>query len=212
MSHLDVEQTIERWLPLMPGWCTPEKGKRMAALARGASLCVELGVFGGRSLVSIALGLRYQSIALALRDQPSNCGRVDGIDPFTATAALEGTNDPANDQWWSRLDYEAIARAAQEAIYKLELMPYAHLVRMTSQEAVGFYADGAIDLLHADSNHSPEVSTWEVEHWAPKLKSGGIWIADDTNWPSTASAQKRLSDMGFQKTEEHGTWAVYRAP
>lgn len=204
MSHLDVDQTIERELPRLPGWCTPAKGKRMAALARGASLCVELGVFGGRSLVSIALALRA--------DQVPEYGRVDGIDPFTATAALEGTNDPANDQWWSKLDYEAIARVAQEALYRLELMPYARLVRMRSRDVVGFYGDGTIDLLHQDSNHSEEVSCEEVALWAPKLRSGGHWIFDDTDWPTTKKAQLNLEALGFRELEDHGGWKVYRKP
>jgi len=201
MSHTDVEQIIERELPRMPGWCTPEKGKRMAALARGTTLCVELGVFGGRSLVSIAL---------ALRDEQAPCTRVDGIDPFTATAALEGTNDPANDQWWSKLDYDAIARTAQEALYRLELLPYAHLIRMCSRDVVGFYGDGTIDLLHQDSNHSEEVSCEEVAFWSPKLRSGGYWIFDDTDWPSTKKAQSALEELGFKELEDHGGWKVYR--
>ena len=201
MSQIDVEQIIDQELPRLPGWCTPEKGKRMAALARGSHLCVELGVFGGRSLVSIAL---------ALRDQPSEFGRVDGIDPFTATAALEGTNDPANDQWWSRLNYEAIARVAQEALYRLELMPYARLVRMYSRDVVEFYGDGTIDLLHQDSNHSEEVSCEEVTLWAPKIRTGGYWLADDVNWPTTQRAQRVLTDSGFERIEDHETWAVFR--
>lgn len=201
MSQIEVDEAIERVLPTLPGWCTPEKGKRMAAFARGASLCVELGVFGGRSLVSIAL---------ALRDQPSYNGRVDGIDPFTKEAALEGTNDPANDQWWAKLDYEDIARTAQETLYRLRLVQYAHLVRMCSREVVRFYGNGTIDLLHQDSNHSEEVSCLEVALWAPKLRSGGRWIFDDTDWPTTKKAQGSLEALGFDELEDHGGWKVYR--
>lgn len=203
MSQADVEAIIERELPDLPGWCTPEKGKRMAELARGAWLCVELGVFGGRSLVSMALGLR---------DSPNECSRIDGIDPYMASASLEGTNAPENDQWWSKLDYEAIARVAQEALYRLELMPYARLIRMRSRDVVGFYGDGTIDLLHQDSNHSEEVSCGEVALWAPKLGSGGHWIFDDTDWPSTKKAQRALEELGFNELEDHGGWKVYRKP
>lgn len=201
MSPADIEAIIERELPLMPGWCTPAKGKRMAELARGAKLCVELGVFGGRSLVAVALTLRCFEL-----------GRVDGIDPYTAVAALEGHNDPANDEWWGKLDYEAVARTAQEALYRLDLVQHARIIRMRSQDVVGFYEDGTVDLLHQDANHAEETSCEEVTLWAPKIRAGGLWVMDDVDWDSTEPAQKRLSDLGFTCIEKHDTWAVYRAP
>lgn len=194
-----VEATIDVTLPVLPGWCTQEKGKRMAALATGASLCVELGVFGGRGLVALALPLREQGF-----------GRVHGIDPYTPAAALEGTNDPANEEWWGKLDYEGIFRVAQSAIDNVGLHNFAQIVRMLSREAVRSYADGSIDVLHQDSNHSEEVSCEEVSLWTPKVRVGGYWIFDDTNWPSTRRAQQALVAAGFEQLEDHGSWKVYR--
>ena len=198
-ASAEVEATIDATLPTMPGWCTPEKGKRMAALATGASLCVELGVFGGRGLVALALPLLEQGF-----------GRVHGIDPYTAQAALEGTNDPANDEWWSHLDYEAIARSAQGTIGRLGLVNFAQLVLLSSREAAPSYVDGIIDVLHQDSNHSEEVSCEEVSLWASKVRVGGYWIFDDTNWSTTNKAQQALAAAGYEQLEDHGSWKVYR--
>jgi len=201
MSQTDVDEIIERELLGLSGWCTIEKAKRMSELARGANLCVELGVFGSRGLCAISLALKDQGF-----------GRADGIDPYTPDAALEGTNDPANDEWWSGLDYETIARTAQEALYRLELMPYARLVRMLSREAVGFYDDGTIDVLHLDANHAEETSREDVALWAPKIRPGGYWIFDDTNWESTKKAQHELEALGRIELEDHESWKVYRRP
>lgn len=202
MDHVvNVGEIIERELGLLPGWCSNEKGKRMAELTRGSKLCVELGVFGGRGLVSIALALGDQGF-----------GRAHGIDPFTPSASLEGANDPANDEWWSNLDYEAVARSAQTALYNLALVPYAQIIRMRSLDVVGFYPNAALDLLHQDSNHSEKVSCEEIARWAPKMKKGGYWIADDTNWPTMQKAQRELRAAGFVELEDHETWKVYRAP
>lgn len=198
MTQSEVEALIERELPHMPGWCTPQKGKRMAELTRNSKLCVELGVFGGRSLVSIACALAAQGF-----------GRVDGVDPFTPAAALEGTNDPQNAEWWDHLDFEAVARVAQESLYRFKLMPYARLVRMHSLDVVNFYEDGSVDLLHQDSNHAHEISGEEVLRWAPKIRPGGYWIADDTNWQSTQRAQHELETLGFVELEDHESWKVY---
>ena len=203
MSQVDVDRIISRELPAMLGWCSAEKARRLSALARDQQFCVELGVFGGRSLIAIALGLR---------DGRNECARVDGIDPFTPAAALEGTNDPANNDWWQKIDYEAVARSAQEALYRLDLVWCAHIIRMRSRDVVGFYGDGTVDLLHQDSNHSEEVSCEEVSAWAPKIRSGGYWVFDDTDWPTTKKAQLALEARGFSEIEDNGSWKVYRKP
>jgi hypothetical protein len=201
VSLQDVEKTIETVVPGLPGWCTVEKGKRVAALTYGAELCVELGVFGGRSLVAIGL---------ALLDQDR--GRADGIDPYTASAALEGENDRANDAWWSGIAYDDIAAIARDAVRSLSLGGRVRLVRARSAEAVLDYADGSVDLLHQDSNHSELVSCQEVTLWAPKMRSRGTWVFDDVNWPTTQAAQRMLLERGFTELEDHHLWKVFQAP
>ena len=198
---MNVDEIIERELPKLPGWCTPEKGRRMAELARGASLVVELGVFGARGLVCMSLSIAQQGF-----------GRADGIDPFEVSAALEGSNAPENSEWWGRLDYGAIAHAAQMGICSLGLYQYARLIRLRSREAVSYYEDGSVDVLHLDANHSEETSCEDVALWAPKIRPGGYWIFDDTNWESTQKAQRELVGLGFNEIENHDTWKVYRAP
>jgi Methyltransferase domain len=203
----DVHAKIDQLLPGLPGWCTPEKGRRMAAIVvevSGSSLrpalCVELGVFGGRSM-----------LAMSLACQGLRRGRVEGIDPYTAAAALEGRNDKANDEWWAKISYEDILRQARAAIENNGLAPYAKIIRATSADAVGAYADGSIDVLHQDSNHSEEITCAEVRAWTPKIRPGGFWIADDTNWATTQKAYAALAnDYGFVRREAYESWAVYR--
>lgn len=206
MSLEDVEKFVGSVLrpgaePTLHGWCTLEKGKRMAQLASGARLCVELGVFGGRGLISLAATLKDQGY-----------GEAHGVDPFTAAAALEGTNAPANNEWWSQLNLDEIARSAQVAIDVLGLSDVARIIRSRSQDVVDRYEDESVDVLHQDSNHSEEVSCSEVELWTPKVRSGGYWIFDDTDWSSTARAQAALLTHGFAELEDHGSWKVYRKP
>lgn len=202
MDHtMNAKELIEAELPGLPGWCSVGKGLRMAELARGAELCVELGVFGGRGLVALAA---------ALRDQES--GFAHGIDPYTVDAALEGTNSPANDEWWSRLDLGEIARTAQVGLERMGLAAYAKIIWERSQDVVGRYANESIDVLHQDSNHSEEVTCMEVALWSPKIRPGGYWVFDDVDWPTTKRAQHELEVLGFELLEDHGGWKVYRKP
>lgn len=196
---MNARELIERELPGLPGWCTVEKGLRMAELARLSSLCVELGVFGGRGLVAMAATLRDQGF-----------GQAHGIDPYTIDAALEGTNDVLNSEWWSSLDLGEIARTTQVTLERLGLDPWARLIWERSQDVVSRYENESIDVLHQDSNHSEEVTCAEVALWAPKIKPGGHWVFDDTDWITTQKAQRDLEALGFEMLEDHGGWKVYR--
>ncbi len=201
------DDLIEKLLPTLPGWCTIEKGKRLAKLAADSrtKLCVELGVFGGRSLVSIAVGLARNGF-----------GRVDGIDPYTVSASLEGSNDPTNDAWWAKVDYEDVFRQAKAALEENDLSKYARIVRVGSLNAADQYEDESVDLLHADSNHSEEVSVAEVYAWTRKIRLNGFWIADDSNWPTLRRAQELLEANGFARVETYGqtatasAWCIFR--
>src|SRR4051812_46671458 len=99
MISQTLSTRIETHLPQMHGWCPPEKGIRLAQAIRDtqAELSVELGIFGGRGV-----------LAMAMAHQEQGRGVAWGFDPWTKSAALEGSNDPANDAWWAALDIEAI--------------------------------------------------------------------------------------------------------
>jgi hypothetical protein len=84
------------------------------------------------------------------------------------------------------------------------------VIRSRSLDAVDAFAERSVSVLHQDGNHSERVSDEEVIRWAPKIRRGGYWIADDTRWTSTQRAQQRLIELGFSLIEDHGDWRVYR--
>lgn len=205
MGDNTFRKTISEQYRNFDGWCTIEKACEMYRVLQTLppiNTCVELGVFAGRSL--IALGL-------AVKD---NCeGQVPmvyGVDPWVAHATVEGTNDPANDEWWSKLDFEYFYKYTQNKVTENHLDKIVTLLRQKSKDAVTLFEDGSIQVIHQDSNHSEEISCEEVALWTPKLAVGGFWIFDDTNWPSTAKAQKELLEKGFVLTKSYDTWGLYR--
>jgi hypothetical protein len=210
MSFQEVDRIIDAaFVDSFMGWCTPAKAKRMARIVYEAGnerppTCVELGVFGGRGVVAMGLPIKH-----CLRGQ----GVVHGLDPYTASAALEGTNAKENDDWWSKLDYQAVLAHARGKIKEFGLDDIVKLVIKRSQDAVDEYADASIDVLHQDSNHSAEISCAEVAMWMPKVRAGAFWIFDDVNWATTKFAQTRLTEHHkFSVVEMHDTWAVFQKP
>jgi hypothetical protein len=197
-----VYPILEAVIPKLHGWCTVDKAKRLARLAADVApaLAVELGVFGGRSLVAMAYGCKV-----------AGRGRVEGVDPYERAASFEGTQDPATTAWWGALDYEAVHRSAEAALFDNGLREQATIVRAKSLDALGRYENGSVGLLHQDSNHAEEVSCAEVRGYACKMAPGGFWVMDDTNWESTVKAQHLLIELGFQYVEPHGAWGIFQA-
>jgi hypothetical protein len=191
---------IEACIVSLHGWTTVDKGLRLAELVvtAQAGVSVELGVFGGRGTISMAIG--HEALGR---------GCVVGVDPWEAAASLEGVNAPENDEWWGRIDHEAIYQSFLKALADSRLESFCRVLRQRSHVAAGEFADGSISVLHQDSNHSEQVSSAEVDLWTPKLRAGGYWVADDTDWATTQRAQQLLVEKRFAVVEEHPNWKVF---
>jgi hypothetical protein len=189
--------------PQLPGWCTLEKGKRLAriVLETQPALCVELGVHGARSLISIALGLKLKG-----------SGIVEGIDSYSCADSVEHEENPDVHQVYGATDFEALRESALAAIARFGVGHIARLRRSRSAEAAADYDDGSVDLIHLDANHSEIPSCADVDAWLPKVRTRAVWICDDTNWPSMTLALCKLRSAGFRLTESgpHDSWGVYR--
>ena len=181
------------------GWCMLDKAEHLALLVLDATpkLVVEIGVYGARSLIPMALAAKQYG------------GKVYGIDPWTNAACLEGTNDPANAEWWGKLPIQKIYESAVEAVHKFGVTDVVTLLRMTDTEALGQFQDESIGVLHVDGNHSPEVSRRYIEHWGPKLEKGGYLIMDDIDWPTQAETVKLIESL-YKPVTIKPSWAIYR--
>lgn len=172
------------------GWCSTEKAEAMARLIlmEKPALCVELGVFGARSLIAQGIALKH-----------AGGGVVWGIDPWTKEAAVEGTNAKANDEWWSSLDLDDIRNGALNAVSRAGLWDHIRVIVAKSHDCYPMFHD--IDILHQDSNHSEEVSLLEAQRWVPLVRQGGyIWF-DDIDWQSTEKARKWIETQATRVTD-----------
>ena len=197
---MDIEY-IQQIVPTLHGWCTPEKAVHLYNLVLDHSnpLCVELGVFAGRSLLPIALGAMHVG------------GNVVGIDAWTKEACEQGVNDIANTEWWNAIDYDFFYNYTLKLMTDTGLSEITRLLRCTSLDAVSQFEPNSISILHQDSNHSQEVTVNEVNLWHNRLKIGGYWIFDDTDWPTTQVAQSLLLEKGYELIfrETDGKYKVF---
>lgn len=173
-------------MPNLHGWCSPEKAEELARqiIETKARRIVEIGVFAGRSLIAMALAAKRTS------------GHVIGIDPWDSGASVKGfENDKANAEWWGNCDHNLIFQKCRIYVGLYGVKDNTILIPHTSKEALTLFSQ--IDLLHIDGNHSEEQSLYDVEHYVPLVRNGGIVVFDDTNWSTTKKAQERLSELCY---------------
>jgi predicted O-methyltransferase YrrM len=198
-THLnDAEELIRRFPVLekflregfaaIEGWCTPYKAARLFALIKAVrpAICVEIGIYGGKSLLPQAL---------ALKD--AGHGLIYGIDPWsaqaaTATATTHESNGIANDDWWLNLDFAAIKRGFYENMVRQDLTGPTAILETTSELAAPMLP--AIDILHIDGSHSEIQAAADARLYLPKVRPGGFIWFDDCDWNSTATAISLLKE------------------
>jgi len=128
------------------------------SLPEGA-VCVEIGVWKGRSAYCIARGLKGRSKLIA-------------IDPFDASGEPGSQEIYENTKGARPLDVQF-----KNAMSRYGVSNRIELKVGYSNEFVGDV--GEIDLLFIDGDHSINGATYDYETYAPKIKPGGYLVFDD---------------------------------
>lgn len=167
----------------LEGWCSPRKALLLYALAREhkPETAVEIGIFGGRSIVPIAA---------ALRD--NGRGHVCGIETWSGAAATTHRTDFSNDFWWMNVDLGAIKKTFLQFVVAHDLHDVIKVVEAPSAKCPGLFE--RIDLLHIDGGHSTFDAAQDVVNYVTKVPPGGIVVFDDINWKSTAAGLEIIRD------------------
>lgn len=169
------------------GWCPEQKADRLAVLAGQSALCVEIGVFGGQSFFAMAWG------------NPK--ARLVAIDPWSAPEAAQECAPGAE----AAYDWDGIYTEFIENLHRFTAHERTLVLRMTSEQAIHFIHE-PIDLLSIDANHDTAKVMWDVQHWLPRMRKGGVIVMDDTNWQSVKPAAEWLKEH-CESYEDFGTWA-----
>lgn len=183
----------------IPGWLSPDRAVEMYRFVREhrPEVAVEIGVFGGRSLLAIAMAM-----------QDNGYGKIYGIDPWKNSDCVEGDHNEPDRRWWSKVDLHNVHRLCMEFLWKYHLDNHVTIIRSTSQGCHEIIPSN-IGVLYIDGNHSEVASCRDVELFVPKVALGGhIWM-DDCDWTSTKKAQQMMEGI-CELVYDRGTYRLYR--
>ncbi|MBO3276234.1 class I SAM-dependent methyltransferase [Pseudomonas schmalbachii] len=121
------------------------------------SCFVELGTHWGHSYFSFCQAIKQKNL-------PAKCYAID---------TWEGDKHAGH---YSETIYNSVT-----SHNNTNYSSFSNLLRMTFDEALNYFSDGTIDLLHIDGLHTYEAVRHDFESWLPKLTPGAIVLLHDTN-------------------------------
>ena len=165
----------------LDGWCTREKALFLARtiLQERPDICVETGVFGGRSVVPCAAALRH-----------NGAGCIYGIETWNPDVLTENALDEKDDQWWTTVEFPRIKREFYRFVAAADLTQQVCVIEARSARAAALFDQ--IDFLHIDGAHSVVNAAEDVILYARKVRRGGIVVFDDIERETTEPALKIL--------------------
>lgn len=174
------------FIKTMHGWTSPEKAKAIFELTLKAKpkIAVEIGVFGGRGTVAIALALKQLG-----------GGKVLAVDPWSAQASASAQVDQNSEEWWGKVDHDAVFKDFLWHIKKQDVADFIDVRRESSQVTA---LPEEIGLLIVDGNHNVE-ALMDAKRFAPLVALGGYCLLDDLDWVGgyVRQAEEYIKSIGF---------------
>lgn len=184
------------------GWCSEVKSNRIIDCVletcsdQTEPICVEIGVYGGKSLFPFALALKQLGR-----------GRVYGIDPWSTHEALAGYDNPAHQQFWGNVDLERMYNICVNGINELDVQNFVTLLKAPSDNVKNI---NNISVLHIDGQHTLQLLR-DIINYATNTVKGGYCFIDDIGWSEdTLKAVELMRILDFEKIEDIGGCFVYK--
>jgi len=187
-SPNDLPNQVRHIIETMSGWCTYDKAMELCGLIEkyDVELIVEVGVFGGRSLLPMAHALEYRGR-----------GFIYGVEPWDNQVAIETPTSLQNDDWWRDTDLKSVKQQFIRYISEHNLAHRVKLLEWSSDDAFAVLSSSRflahVDLIHIDGNHSEIQARRDILNAEGLLRPSGILVLDDIIWQGVAKVHDLIT-------------------
>lgn len=171
------------------GWCSLDKSGCFVDYVNDICsrvenpVCVEIGVFGGKSILPVALELKRHKK-----------GMVYAIDPWSNLEAGKGYEDQQREyDYWTNVDLEYMHKFFLNLLKEYEIENYVDVIKSTSDAAPEI---DNIDFLFIDGQHTDQ-AVRDTFKYATKVKLNGYCVVDDVTWGDVSKVPEILNSLGF---------------
>ena len=175
------------------GWCSNDKSKLLIDYINEICsrvdnpVCVEVGVYGGMSVLPVALELKR-----------NNCGIIHAIDPWTTEEATKGYEGTIHHDWWTDVDIEKYMNIFLEYIDEYELHDHVNVIRDASDNIEEIKN---IDFLYIDGQHTDQALR-DAKKFGSNVNLNGYVLVDDVYWEVESTGKEYsieyLQSIGFE--------------
>lgn len=207
-SPNDLPNQVRHIIETMSGWCTYDKAMELCGLIEkyDVELIVEVGVFGGRSLLPMAHALEYRGR-----------GFIYGIEPWDNQLAIEPATSLQNDEWWCGTDLKSVKQQFIRYISEHNLAHRVKLLELSSDDAFAVLSLSRflahVDLIHIDGNHSEIQAKRDILNAEAILRPSGILVLDDIIWQGVAKVRDLITsrfDTLYEVRQGQMSYGVYQ--
>ena len=199
MLPANLRLAIREAVPLLRGWAGKmERPYRMAELVmqERPDVVVEIGVFGGQSLIPQAMALKILGV-----------GKIFGVDPYNLEVIEQQLAEYDDKPMWLKQNMHTVLYDTLRSINEFGVNHHAMLIIAESCDAASLF--NTIDILHIDGAHTKEGALLDVNLYAKRVRKGGyIWM-DDTHFPSLIPALKELETFA-DLVEDFSGYRLYQ--
>jgi tetratricopeptide (TPR) repeat protein len=192
-SEYDSRYGVWGWITLNKAGCLIDYVDEICKEVE-EPVCVEIGVFAGKSVLPIALELKRNSK-----------GKIYAMDPWTNEEATRGYED-VHYEYWSQIDLNHKLGIFESMIQEFELKDYISIIKEPSDTAPEIKN---INLLHIDGQHTDQALR-DVRKYASQIALNGYCVVDDVNWGRVADVPNLLEKMGFIHVHTVDSTVIYK--
>lgn len=184
------------------GWCSNEKAYKIIDCVietcknKISPICVEIGVYGGKSLFPFGCALKHL-----------NKGKIYAIDPWLNSEAIIGY-DGVNYDFWSSIPLETtIYDIFLKGLEDLKIQNFVEIIKTASDNAPRIEN---ISVLHIDGQHTDQLIR-DINKYGTCVIDNGYCFLDDVEWSEeTKKSTSLIESLGFVKIDDIQGCFVYK--